>query len=67
MTLAATSSTSGNVLGLLSADCRSKAIRRRLHAPKHPRYQPVSTPGKRITSLCNSAIAHRRGAIAVFV
>lgn len=67
MTLSATSATAGNVLRLVPADLQSEAIRRRLHAPKHPRFQPVATPRERITSLCNAAVAHRRGAIAVFV
>lgn len=67
MTLSATSATAGDVQGLTSTDFECEAVRRRLHARKTPRFESVATPNARIARLCDAALAHPTGAIAVFV
>ena len=67
MTLSATAAASANGLGLAPADFASPALRRRLHAAKTLRFVSVATPKDRIAHLCDAALAHRTGAIAVFV
>ena len=67
MTLSATSAAIGHVLSLAPTDFESEAVRRRLHAGKTPRFESVATPKDRFACLCNAALAHHTGAIAVFV
>ena len=67
MTLSATSTVTGVVHRLTSTDFECQAVRRRLHARKTARFESVETPKARIACLCDAALAHPTGAIAVFV
>ena len=67
LTLSATGTATGTVLGLTRADLACKAVRHRLHARKTPRFEPVARRKDRIAAMCDAALAHRTGAVAVFV
>ena len=67
ITLSATGTATGTVLGLTRADLACKALRRRAHARKTPRFEPVARRKDRIAAMCDAALAHRTGAVAVFV
>ena len=67
MALSATGATGATVLGLTDADDRCAAVRRRLDAPKRPRFVEAATATERIRHMCAAACAHRAGAVVVFV
>ena len=67
MTLSATGVSGKAVLGLTDADFSSPAVRRRLNARKSPRFVEAATPAERIRHIRDAALAHRSGAVAVFV
>ena len=67
MTLSATGASGATVLGLTGADFRCAAVRRRLNARKSPRFVEAATPAERIRRIRAAALAHRSGAVAVFV
>ena len=66
-TLSATGNPDGAVLGLTRADLNEPAVRRRLRARKSPHLLEAATPAQRIGYICDAALAHRTGAIIVFV
>ena len=55
------------MLTLEAEDLEAEAVRRRLEAPKSARFVGVARPAARIGAMCGAALAHRTGAIAVFV
>ena len=55
------------VLGLTRNDLQEPAVLRRLRARKSPHLLEVATPARRIRHICDAALAHRTGAILVFV
>ena len=59
ITLSATGTATGTVLGLTRADLACKALRRRAHARKTPRFEPVARRKDRIAAMCDAALAHR--------
>ena len=59
--------TSGSVLPLKPEDFADEAVRRRLEARKTARFRRVAQPKDRIGAMCEAALAHPTGAIAVFV
>ena len=65
--LSAVGARSGAVRGLGREDLACAAVRRRLRARKSLRLSPVTTPSARIARLCDAALAHETGAVAVFV
>ena len=67
MTLSATGTATGTGLGLTRADLACESVRRRLHARKRLRFEAAADPRARVTRLCGAALAHRTGAVAVFV
>ena len=67
MTLSATGACGATVLALTRADTRSVAVRRRLNARKSPRFVEAATPAERIRRIRDAALAHRCGAVVVFV
>ena len=68
MTLSATARGSPEApLELGAEDFACAPLRRRLHAAKHVRCEAAATPARRIARMCAAALAHRTGAVAVFV
>ncbi len=67
ITLSATGAAGATVLGLTGADFRCAAVRRRLNARKSPRFVEAATPAERIRRIRAAALAHRAGAVVVFV
>ena len=67
MALSATGATGATVLALTGADFRCAAVRRRLNARKSPRFVEAATHPERIRRIRDAALAHRAGAVVVFV
>ena len=67
MTLSATGTATGTVLGLTRADLACKAVRRRARARKSVRFAPVARRTDRAAAMYDAALAHPTGAVAVFV
>ena len=67
MTLSATGNPDGAVLGLTLSDMKAPAVLRRLQARKSPCLIEAETPAQRIGLMCRAALAHRTGAVVVFV
>ena len=59
--------TPGPVLILKGDDLKDEAVRRRLDARKTACFVGVASPSARIGAMCEAALAHRTGAIAVYV
>ena len=59
--------TPGPVLILKGDDLKDEAVRRRLDARKTACFVDVASPSARIGAMCEAALAHRTGAIAVYV
>ena len=58
---------SGGMLTLKAEDLADGAVRRRLDARKTASFREVARPAGRIGAMCEAALAHPTGAIAVFV
>ena len=67
VTLSATGRGRSNALCLSAEKETHPAVRQRLHAVKTLDLQRVKTPSERVEALCTAALAHRTGAIAIFV
>ena len=59
--------TPGTVLTLEAEDLEDEALRRRLDARKTACFRSVATRAERIEAMCEAALGHRTGAIAVYV
>ena len=59
--------TPGPVLILKGDDLKDEAVRRRLDARKTACFVDVASPSACIGAMCEAALAHRTGAIAVYV
>ncbi len=66
MTLSATNTDTENVFRLLPCEEADPSVRERLHAFKKSDFHLVEKPADRLTRICELAIRHRTGAIAVF-
>ena len=67
MTLSATGPARDRAHGLGTEDFACPALCRRLHAAKRLRFETAASPAGRIALMCGAALAHRTGAVAVFV
>ena len=67
VTLSATGAKGATVLGLSDADLRCPEVLRRLDAAKRPRFVEAATHSERIRRIRAAALAHRTGAVVVFV
>ena len=67
VTLSATSADAGSAFRLLPEDEADPEVRRRLHACKKPDFHRVGKPAAVTGRMCEAAVAHRSGSVAVFV
>ena len=66
MTLSATGGNTGSVFGLCPEDEADPGVRARLRAPKRASFHSVGTVAAAIRRICEEAVSHQSGSIAVF-